>query len=271
MITEVQEPEQPPKTPESQEIEESSRTIDILGREVIKKIPPTVALGVALALGGLGGAVILARSVPPPTIGKITRKDFVERLLWYLFYPVIWIIGHIVYPPVIRRLKEEDILENEIRLGILDLLTDRGVAHFREIQRMVETSFSVLKWHLQVLEDFGYVRHTKVGRYTVYYRTQDSLIVRSKEAAFLLKNENVRKIMNSIIRNQNVHQAELARLVTLHHDTIQYHVEKLIKVGLLCALSDGKFTRYYLTDEQETLAQELLGRIKPEEGVVSSS
>lgn len=272
VTSEVQEPVQTsepqiaPETTEGKESQEvSTPTAEITEDGMIEKIPPIVALGAALALGGLGGAAILARSVPPPTIGKITRKDFIERLLWYFFYPVIWVIGHIVYPPVIRRLKEEDILENEIRVRILDLLTDRGVAHFREIQRVVTTSFSVLKWHLQVLEDFGFVRHTKVGRYTVYYCTQDSLIVRSKEAAFLLKSENVRKIMNSIIRNQNVHQAELARLVDLHHDTIQYHVDKLINVGLLCALSDGKFTRYYLTDEQQTLVQELLDRIKPEE------
>ena len=62
-----------------------------------------------------------------------------------------------------------------------------------------------------------------------------------------------------------IHQAELARLGTLHHDTIRYHLDKLITVELLSSLADGKFTRYYLTDEQIISVQQLLGRIKPEE------
>lgn len=79
------------------------------------------------------------------------------------------IIGHILYPPKIRKLSISEIESNNTRAIILQLLEENDFLHFREIMRRIPTGTALLRWHLQVLEDFNFIRHIRHGQYSIYY------------------------------------------------------------------------------------------------------
>jgi len=221
----------------------------------------------AVAISGivLVGAAAKAVSIPPPLPGMRSRKDFLKRLIWYLLYPFIWLFGHVIYPPVCRRLKKAEVTTNSTRQAILHLLRERGVAYLREIERTIDSGFFGLMWHLQVLEDFDYIRQMRIGKYRVYYlKGYGSSVPPSVELSFLFKNKNTRSIINYINDNPGTYQAEIARAVDLHHTTVRYYILQMKKQKLFESFSDGRRTRYFLLDEKRPQVNEILQNVQPE-------
>jgi len=205
----------------------------------------------AISLLAITGAAVKAASIPPPIVRTKSLRDFLKRLLWYLLYPFIWIFSHVVYDPVIRRLKEDDVMANTTRQTILHFIEEQGVAYLREIERAVGSGIFGLMWHLQVLEDFGHIRHTRIGNYLVYYlREYSSMDPSSLELSFLLKNENARDIITLIMDHPGTYQAEIARALGLHHDSVRYHLRPMKEQGLIESFSDGRITRYFIIDQK---------------------
>lgn len=205
----------------------------------------------AISLLAVTGAAVKAASLPPPIVGTKSLRDFLKRLFWYLLYPFIWIFSHVVYDPVIRRLKEDDVMANTTRQTIIQYLEEQGVAYLREIERVVGSGIFGLMWHLQVLEDFGHIRHTRIGKYLVYYlREYRSMDPSLLELSFLLKNENARNIITHIMDQPGTYQAEIARALELHHDSVRYHLHPMKEQGLIESFSDGRITRYFIIDQK---------------------
>ena len=228
------------------------------------------SMNIAVAAAAISGVVLVgaaakAASIPPPLPGMRSRKDFLKRIIWYLLYPFIWLFGHIVYPPVCRRLTKADVTMNSTRQAILHLLQERGVAYLREIERTIDSGFFGLMWHLQVLEDFDYIRQMRIGKYRVYYlKGYGSSIPPSVELSFLFKNNNTRAIINYINDNPGTYQAEIARAVDLHHTTVRYYLLQMKEQKLFESFSDGRRTRYFLLDEKRPQVDEILQHVQPE-------
>jgi len=181
------------------------------------------------------------------------------------FLLTFWIFGHIVYDPVYRYLKKEAITTNKKRQAILQLLDERGVAHLREIERAINSGFFGVMWHLQVLEDFGHVRHRRIGNYLVYYRNDYRRVDTSTpELTFLFKNQNVRDIMIYIMNHPGTYQAEIARAIGLHHTAVRYYLQQLNEHELLESFSDGRKTQYFLLDGKGRQVNTILSQIQPE-------
>ena len=114
-------------------------------------------------------------------------------------------------------------------------------------------------WHLQVLDDFGYVRHTRIGKYQVYYlKGYADLDPLSLELIVLFKNENARNIISYIINHPGTYQAEIARALGLHHDSVRYHLLQINEKELLKSITDGRITRYFILDEKKNVLDSIL-------------
>lgn len=210
-------------------------------------------------------AAIKAMAIPPPRLGKRSIKDFLKRFFWYLLYPFTWVFSHVIYDPIIRRLTEEDVTANKARQTILQLLEERGVAHVREIERAVGSGFFGIMWHLQVLDDFGHIRHVRVGKYLVYYLKGDrDLNPPFLELAILFKNQIARAIIIYIKKHPGTYQAEIARALGLHHDSVRYHLLQMNERDLLDSHTEGRTTRYFLRDEKTELIDSILTKVQPE-------
>ncbi len=69
-----------------------------------------------------------------------------------------------------RILDHNDVLLNQSRADIIDYLEYIGTygAHLREIKSMLKMGTGSLLWHLQVLEDFGWIGKYRINNYTVF-------------------------------------------------------------------------------------------------------
>lgn len=251
----------------------SDATFEIAnGQSLLERISfnMPISMTIALVLAAISalavlGATIKAASIPPLR-GKRSWKDFFQRLLWYLLYPFIWIFGHVVYGPTLRRLKREDVTANAKRQAILQLLEDRGMAYLREMARAVGVGIFGLKWHLQVLDDFGYVRHRKIGRHLVYFLKEFGASAPSiVEQGFLFKHKTTRAIIDYIRIHPRASQSEIARAVGVSNPTVHRHALRMKTHELLESISEGGQIQYDLPDEKKGLVDSLLSQVKPED------
>jgi len=251
----------------------SDATFEIAnGQSLLERISfnMPISMTIALVLAAISalailGATIKAASIPPLR-GKRSWKDFLQRIFWYLLYPFIWIFGHVVYGPTLRRLKREDVTANAKRQAILQLLENRGMAYLREMTRAVGIGIFGLKWHLQVLDDFGYVRHRKIGRHLVYFLKEFGASTPSMvEVGFLFKHKTTRAIVDYIRIHPRASQSKIAHAVGVSSPTVHRHALRMKTHELLESISEGGQIQYVLPDEKKGLVDSLLSQIKPED------
>ncbi len=96
-------------------------------------------------------------------------KWLIERI-WVL---TVFVIASI-YQPENRQLTEGQLLMNPVRRAILEYLEFMGSsgAHLREIKKAVDVGMGNLLWHLEILEDYGWIEKRKIGRYNVYIASE---------------------------------------------------------------------------------------------------
>ncbi len=142
-------------------------------------------------------------------------------------------------------LTKEDVLKNENRALIFNQIKEKPGMHIRELSSVVNKSSGVVRAHLQVLENFQYIRKKTYTnpRLTLLFTSDypdlyDDFFV-------VTKNENDQRIIQLLINNLTT-ISELSTQLGVHHSTIQYHLEKLESLNLVLHIALDKNTTKYI-------------------------
>ncbi|GAG84243.1 unnamed protein product, partial [marine sediment metagenome] len=68
-----------------------------------------------------------------------------------------------------HRLSLEDVLENENRNKIIDLILNEPGIHFNELLRKTEIAAGNLVWHLDILETYKVIGKKRIGNFIAYF------------------------------------------------------------------------------------------------------
>ncbi len=159
------------------------------------------------------------------------------------------------------RQRRMSLLLHPFRRELFTILCESPGTYLLELADMLESPLGTLTWHLRILEREGLVKSTKFAGKRVYYPN----MLRSEEAelAFLtLRSKTAQRIFLYVVNNPGCHQEEMAEALKVHHDTIRWHVDRMIKTGLLRVEKVGRKKKHYL---------ERLGRALLEGGLNSIS
>lgn len=157
---------------------------------------------------------------------------------------------------------KENVLENETRREIFELLEDKPGLHLRAIADELELSTTNVLWHLRKLEDADLVRGKKLEGYKVFYPIEGgSEGKREAMASAVLRNDNAQAIIEYVSTEPGAHQRQIARALDVNHGTVRWHLRKMLKTDLLMEIKRENSNQYYLTD----LGASVLG--KPESAV----
>ncbi len=173
---------------------------------------------------------------------------------------IIFLFAHIAYSPQRRRISEDDLLDNEMRMQIVGYLEEKGErgAHLREIQRILGCGISSLLWHLQALDDFNIVTHHKIGKYHIFYLTgTESLQV--SEIALALKSEVAKELCKVLLQNRSpLSLSKISSEIKVHHSSVQHHIKRLSDLGIIMILKEKKRSSYIINPTRvESLDQVL--------------
>ena len=162
-------------------------------------------------------------------------KTFNFRLISSVFF----LFGTIAFKPSIRRLSVTKVEDNTVRNQILQILQDRDFIHFRELKRYTQTGTAHLRWHLEVLKEFEYIKQKTYSQYVIYYlrnKTPNTVYI---NVYFSLFSTTAFLIAMAFIRTGIWRFDNLVRFVQQPKRKINYHCNKLIKDGILIKNEHG--------------------------------
>jgi len=201
-------------------------------------------LGQIISAGVLVTTAILAfiGLIKFGVISKL-RDSFVSLIIGsFLFF------AHIAYSPQKRRMNEDDLLDNEMRMQIVDFLEEKGEqgAHLREIQRIIGCGISSLLWHLQALDDFNLVTHHKIGKYHIFY-LMGTESLHTSEIALALKSDVAKELCRILLRRtKSLSLSKISSEINVHHSSIQHHIKRLSDLGVIMIIKEKKRSSYII-------------------------
>ncbi len=204
---------------------------------------PMLLFSIGLLMA-LGFAMAVKR-----TISWGTKKALSAEIGFFtkLQMAFIGLIGAVVTRSWLRRVDEHDVTFHPLRRKILNMLERKRIVHLRELQRELNCSMSTLIWHLQVLEDFNYVKSVKHGQYIAYYLSDLKPSKETLKVYFGMLNDKSRKIIEVLLSEQRmISSREIERLTNIDKSNLRYHLKKLANLGIIVQRKEFRPPRYAL-------------------------
>ncbi len=201
-----------------------------------------VIVGASILITTFSAVAYAATQIGRSTALSTSTSILPDRnILWNLLLTPIIFIGHVLYPPIIRRLDEEMVVENETRMKIISCLAERDFLHFRELKRELGIGTSSLKWHLRVLEDFRIIHHQKVGQYEIFFLLRKMPNNEFLDIYFAIISGVGYRVAKAFREMKHWDIDNLAEYLGSSKEAIRYHLKKLEKIGLILPTSQTRF------------------------------
>lgn len=125
--------------------------------------------------------------------------------------------------------------------------------HLRKLQKLLGTSFSTTRYHVESLTRGGEIVSTMDGRYQRLYPagTADS----SKAMYALVQSKSARKVLRALAHSQaDLRNGDLAEIVRMPRSTVSEHIALLSGAGLVSRRVTGDgYTLYGIQDREGVL------------------
>lgn len=149
-----------------------------------------------------------------------------------------------------RKKTEEEALDLDTRKRIYDYITVSPGTHFRELERRLSLPTGVIAYHLKYLEDAEMIIGKIEGRYKRYY-VVGKMGSKDKKLMSVLRQEIPRRILMHLIMNPGSTHKALKELFTISPSTLSFHIKKLVDVGAVSKVKEGREHKYFVENEEE--------------------
>jgi predicted transcriptional regulator len=170
----------------------------------------------------------------------LSKKDYIRKIKQR--------ITHVEKGP--HRLSLEEVLENENRSKIIDLILTNPGIHLNELLRETDLSPGNLVWHLDILEKYEIIGKKHVSNYVVYFPYYQKNPLSNLDLK-LRKSELTLKVLELIEEKPGMWNNKMAEIFDVDHKTTKYHLDKLMELDLIFSEKDGRKKKYYPNLENE--------------------
>jgi DNA-binding MarR family transcriptional regulator len=154
--------------------------------------------------------------------------------------------------PLYSRIQKEDVLDQFVRGQIYGFIKTNPGAHYNQIRRQIGVKNGTLSYHLGVLEKTELIKSRREGlKYRAFYPTGMNF---PKEERFRLTDLQIR-IIASITNQPGMSQKEIAQMLVLKPQTVNYNIKVLDQAGLIDVEKKGRKTVCYPAPDAEHLGE----------------
>jgi len=143
-----------------------------------------------------------------------------------------------------HRLSLDEVLENENRSKIIELILNEPGIHFNELLRKTGLAAGNLVWHLDILQTYKIIGKKRVGNFIAYFPYYQKNPISNVDLK-LQKSKLTLKILEMIEQDPGIWNNLITKKLKVDHKTIQYHIRKLEELGLINFKKDGRKKKIY--------------------------
>lgn len=131
---------------------------------------------------------------------------------------------------------------NSNTIRVLQYIQENPGSHLRKIKRELTMSMGTIQYHLILLEKQGKVSSERHNLHK-YYFPIGLFEQNEKDILKILNQETAREIL-LIILEQKPTQTDIANIIKISSASVNWHIKRLVELGLILEQKDGKFKRY---------------------------
>lgn len=161
-----------------------------------------------------------------------------------------------------ERRRPVSVLMNPNRQRIFQFLCTFPCSHQKRIAGGLELSNPTVRWHLEKLMRGGYVMSTEVSGRVVYYPSEMIAGDRAIATFFWMGDREVNSLFRAVLENQGATIEELAETMEGGRSKVRSALTTLERLGLIVPVVDGRFKRYFPTDEVSNIESENVKRLR---------
>ena len=154
----------------------------------------------------------------------------------------------------------QDVLELETRRKIYDLINQNPGIHLSKISQILKMRTSLVEYHLNYLEKHGIVTADKETGYSRYF-IKGKIGIEDKKYLFILRQKTVLEIILFLLKNDFSPHKKILENVKVSASTLSYHLNKLLKKGIVKLNRYGDNKGYYI--ENRDVIVSILIQYKP--------
>ncbi|MFX1457309.1 MAG: winged helix-turn-helix transcriptional regulator [Promethearchaeota archaeon] len=143
-----------------------------------------------------------------------------------------------------HRLSLDDVLENENRNKIIELILNEPGIHFNELLRKTGLAAGNLVWHLDILQTFKIIGKKRIGNFLAYFPYYQKNPLSNIDLK-LQKSKLTLEILEMIEDKPGIWNNLITKKFRVDHKTIHYHLNKLVQLGLIRMEKDGRKKKIY--------------------------
>lgn len=145
------------------------------------------------------------------------------------------------------RIEKDELLENERRARIFELIRANPGIHLSEIARELDFAWGTTLHHLRKLRADHLILYKEMGHHKSFFVNGSGLSEKQMEAMSLIKNGTLSRLAQYLETHPRVSLKELSEALQISPPLAAFHIRKLEKAGLVQKVRDGKSVRLSTT------------------------
>ena len=144
---------------------------------------------------------------------------------------------------------KDEILENENRRKIFEVIEDSPGIHLRELQRVLNMPLTTLEYHLSYMARKKIIYAELDTHYKRFYAKP--LDAEDKKVLSALRQKRMREIVLLVLSNGKAKYQFMADYLKIPHSTLSFYLKYLVDNGILVKDKVGYETIYTVKDEDK--------------------
>ena len=143
--------------------------------------------------------------------------------------------------------RKESVLMNPVRLRIFEEICRMPCITPSLVSRRMKFSISTAEWHMKKMVTHGYIHEFKGAKMKGYYATGQISLDEAEMFSAINQSDQGRAIFRLISRNPGSGLKAITSQAGLKYQSVRWHVNVFLKLGIVEELRDGRNKRIYPT------------------------
>ncbi|HWG90306.1 MAG TPA: helix-turn-helix domain-containing protein [Candidatus Thermoplasmatota archaeon] len=163
-----------------------------------------------------------------------------------------------------HRVEREGSFDNDTRRRIFEVVRALPGSCIADIADKVGVSHSTASYHLEKLSTFKHITSTLDGNKVRYFVNGGAFSEDERRVLSILDNQETRRVLQMVQDHPWCYRAELTTLLGVSSPTVNWHLERLMAVGLVTEQKQGR-SRFLNVDRGrlQVLLHGLVEKLKP--------
>ena len=141
---------------------------------------------------------------------------------------------------------------NENTYRIIIHIKENPGCYLRQIKKDLHLSMGSIQYHLKKLENDGIITSQRSGLHKHYFPV-GVFKDHEKEIMKFLSQETSREIIMFITEQVNPAQTDIVKKIEISPASVNWHLKRLLNSNIIEEIKDGKYKRYILNSEINSL------------------